>query len=233
MTALSTLRIVGHRGAAALAPENTMASFRQAVLAGVAAIEADARLASDGRVVLIHDDRLDRTTTYTGAVQGFTGDQLACFGVPDLRALLTGFDSHIDFYIDMKQSGPALPGAVAGVACRTGMSHRVWLTGTELRQLQHAHRLDGNIRLSWTLGVRHGTLTGTSVVEAALLGVEELAVNAKEVSSGLLELAHGFGVDVRAFGIDSPDEALMLIDLGCTTLTLDDPRVTELAATAV
>ena len=230
MTALSTLRIVGHRGAAALAPENTIASFHEAVLAGVAAIEADARLAADGRVVLIHDDRLDRTTAYTGAVQGFTGAQLAGCGIPNLRTLLTEFDSHINLYIDMKQSGLALPEAVAGAACSTGTSRRVWLTGTELRQLQHARRLDENIRLSWTLGVRHGTLTSTSVVEAALLGVEELAVNAKEVSRGLLELADGFGVDVRAFGIDSPDEALMLVDMGCTTLTLDDPRVTELVA---
>lgn len=208
-----------------------MASFQEAFLAGAVGIEADARLSRDGHVALVHDERLDRTTAQTGAVRSFTAAQLAGFGVPDLRMLLTGFGPGIDFYIDMKESGLALPGAVAGVACSTGTSRRVWLTGTELRQLQHARRLDENVRLSWTLGMRHGTLTITSVIEAAMLGVEELAVNAKEVNSGLLELARGFGIDVRAFGIDSPEEAAMLIDIGCTTLTLDDPRVIGLVGT--
>ena len=232
MNADNTLRIVGHRGAAALAPENTMASFRQAVLAGVAAIEADARLSSDGHVVLIHDERVDRTSVHTGPVHGFTAAQLAGFDVPNLRSVLIGLDPGVDFYIDMKQPGLALPGAVTGVACSTGASRRVWLTGADQRQLQHARRLNENIRLSWTLGVRYGTLTITSVIEAAMLGVDELAVNAKEVSSGLLDLARGFDVDVRAFGIDTAEEASMLIDIGCTTLTLDDPRVAEPVAAA-
>ena len=205
-----------------------MASFREALLAGAVAIEADARLSRDGHVVLIHDERVDRTTAQTGAVYGYTAAQLAVFGVPDLKMLLTGFAACVDFYIDMKQSGLALPGAVAGLACSTGTSHHVWLTGTDLRQLQHARRLDEKVRLSWTLGMQYGTLNITSVIEAAMLGVEELAVNAREISRGLLDLARGFGIDVRAFGIHSHKEAAMLIGIGCTTLTLDDPRVTEL-----
>ena len=205
-----------------------MASFRQAALAGAAAIEADARLSRDGRVVLIHDERLERTIPRAGAVRSFTASQLTALGVPDLRMLLTGFGGSVDFYIDMKEPCLALPGAVAGVACATGTSRRVWLTGVDLRQLQHARRIDAGIRLSWTIGARYGTLNSTSVIEASMLGVQELAVNAGEVSRGLLELAHGFGIDVRAFGIGSPEEAVALIGIGCATLTLDDPRIAAL-----
>ena len=60
--------IVGHRGNAAHAPENTIESFRQAVELGVDALEFDVHLSHDGHVVVIHDATLDRTTGSSGRV---------------------------------------------------------------------------------------------------------------------------------------------------------------------
>lgn len=60
--------IVGHRGNAAHAPENTLQSFRQAVAIGVDALELDVRVSADGHVVVIHDPTLDRTTDRSGRV---------------------------------------------------------------------------------------------------------------------------------------------------------------------
>lgn len=53
--------IIGHRGASALAPENTLAAFRAAVDEGADGVEFDVRLSRDGQAVVIHDSRLDRT----------------------------------------------------------------------------------------------------------------------------------------------------------------------------
>lgn len=64
--------VVGHRGNAAHAPENTIESFRQAVEIGVDALELDVRLSADGHVVVIHDPTLDRTTNHTGPVDRLT-----------------------------------------------------------------------------------------------------------------------------------------------------------------
>lgn len=61
--------IVGHRGNAAHAPENTIESFHQAVALGVDALEMDVHLSRDGRVVVIHDPTLDRTTDLSGRVE--------------------------------------------------------------------------------------------------------------------------------------------------------------------
>ena len=61
-------RVIGHRGVAALAPENTIAGFRRAASLGLTRIEFDIRLSADGRPVVIHDKTLDRTTDGTGAV---------------------------------------------------------------------------------------------------------------------------------------------------------------------
>lgn len=65
---LSRRPVVGHRGNAAHAPENTIESFRQAVALGVDALELDVHLSGDGHVVVIHDPTLDRTTDGSGRV---------------------------------------------------------------------------------------------------------------------------------------------------------------------
>lgn len=61
--------LIGHRGAAAEAPENTLASFRQAAVAGARWVEFDVKLSADGVPLVIHDARLDRTTSGRGLVR--------------------------------------------------------------------------------------------------------------------------------------------------------------------
>jgi glycerophosphoryl diester phosphodiesterase len=74
--------IFGHRGASAYAPENTLASFNLALVQSADAIELDAKLSSDGEVVVIHDPTVDRTTDGHGHVSDLT--------LSDLRALDAG-----------------------------------------------------------------------------------------------------------------------------------------------
>src|SRR5258708_11793081 len=59
-------RIIAHRGASAIAPENTLAAFRAAAVSGATWVEFDVSLTKDGRPVVFHDDLLDRTTDGTG-----------------------------------------------------------------------------------------------------------------------------------------------------------------------
>jgi glycerophosphoryl diester phosphodiesterase len=76
--------LIGHRGAAGLVPENTLASFRDAVDRwAVDMIELDVRASADGRCVVIHDDTVDRTTDGTGPVAGKT--------LAELRELDAGY----------------------------------------------------------------------------------------------------------------------------------------------
>lgn len=75
--------LIGHRGAAGLAPENTMPSFREAAETwAVDMIELDVRASADGHCVVIHDATVDRTTDGTGAVADLT--------LAELRALDAG-----------------------------------------------------------------------------------------------------------------------------------------------
>jgi glycerophosphoryl diester phosphodiesterase len=69
-------RIIGHRGAALSAPENTLAGFCMAAALNVEWVEFDVRLTSDGRCILLHDDTLDRTTTGRGPASRLTFAEL-------------------------------------------------------------------------------------------------------------------------------------------------------------
>jgi glycerophosphoryl diester phosphodiesterase len=72
-------KVVGHRGAAAHAPENTLAGFRAAKALGVSWVEFDVHLTADGRCVVIHDDTIDRTTDGQGEVGAMVLEELASF----------------------------------------------------------------------------------------------------------------------------------------------------------
>ncbi|MCE5263392.1 MAG: glycerophosphodiester phosphodiesterase [Deltaproteobacteria bacterium] len=63
---------IAHRGYSARYPENTLLAFENAVAAGADVIELDVHLSRDGRLVVIHDDRIDRTADGTGAVSALT-----------------------------------------------------------------------------------------------------------------------------------------------------------------
>ena len=68
--------IFAHRGACKYAPENTIASFELAVEQGADAIELDAKLSADGKVMVIHDQTVDRTTNGKGKVNQLTHQEL-------------------------------------------------------------------------------------------------------------------------------------------------------------
>lgn len=65
-----------HRGASGYYPENTMLSFRKAIELGATGIETDVQMTSDGILVLIHDEYVDRTTNGSGLVKDFTYSNL-------------------------------------------------------------------------------------------------------------------------------------------------------------
>ncbi len=69
--------IIAHRGASAVAPESTRAAILTAIAAGAEMIELDVQMTRDGRLVVFHDDRLERTTNGSGCVTAVRYAQLA------------------------------------------------------------------------------------------------------------------------------------------------------------
>ena len=78
---------IGHRGAKGYAAENTLASFQKAIELGVDGIELDVHLSLDRKVMVIHDDTIDRTTPQKGLVNHFTAKELEQLDIPTLDSI--------------------------------------------------------------------------------------------------------------------------------------------------
>jgi len=110
------VKIMGHRGAPAYEPENTLRSFRRALAMGVAMVELDVQLTKDGRLAVIHDDTLDRTTNGRGRVKDFTLAEIQRLDagqgepVPSLEEAFDLIKGKAHLVVEMKhpETGPAL-----------------------------------------------------------------------------------------------------------------------------
>src|SRR6266550_9364554 len=101
-------RTVGHRGASALAPENTLRAIELAIDLGLDLVEVDVYLSRDGEVVVIHDENLRRLAGRSEAVADLTAAELsrvdlgAGQGVPRLVDVLRLARGRIGVYIELK-----------------------------------------------------------------------------------------------------------------------------------
>jgi glycerophosphoryl diester phosphodiesterase len=106
----------GHRGNPAEHPENTMRSFRSAIALGCDLIECDVHLSSDGRLVVIHDHTLDRTTNGTGLVHDCTAAELRKLDagdgekIPLLQEVIELAIGKVGLVIELKNLPPLYPG---------------------------------------------------------------------------------------------------------------------------
>ncbi len=109
------VNIVGHRGAPQEEPENTRRSFRRALELGVAALELDVQLTKDGRLAVIHDETLERTTNGHGRVKNFTLAELQRLDagkgepIPALEEVLELVRGRAGLLVELKQPEAAAP----------------------------------------------------------------------------------------------------------------------------
>ena len=93
---------ISHRGEHLQRPENTIPAFREAVRVGADFIEVDVRTTIDGKLVLSHDDTVDRCTNGTGKVSAMTFDQIEALdagvkmGAEFARTRIPTFDEVLD-----------------------------------------------------------------------------------------------------------------------------------------
>lgn len=100
------MKIWAHRGCSQRYPENTMSAFEKAAqLQGLAGIELDIQMTKDGQIVVIHDERVDRTTDGTGCVQDYTLAELKrlkidagnhpCQGIPTMEEVFERLEKRL------------------------------------------------------------------------------------------------------------------------------------------
>lgn len=225
--------IIAHRGDSAHRPENTLASFASALLAGADIVELDVQLTRDARLAVIHDPTVDRTTNGAGRVHDLTfqelralsagypsqfGDAYAGERVPTLQEVLGFLKGRARALIEIKKesvSDDAASGieALSVEAVRHAeMAGDVALISFEPRALMRCRELGPEIKRGHLFyrATPAEVVAGARAVECDLVMPEK-----GMLSDELIRLARAARLNVATWVVDDPEElrALLRYDL--------------------
>ena len=248
-------KLVGHRGACDVAPENTMASFERAWQDGADIVELDVRLSADHHVVVLHDALLDRTTDGTGYVGdrslaklkrldagAWFDPRYAGERIPTLHEVLDWVDGRVGLLLELKFDpygafDPALVPRVVAAVVAAGAEERVAAISFQPRALQQLKGLAAGIPAG-PLSARDGTLRlGVWMVQRfpalANLGV------LRKILTRPLRYARRWGCDIVAPNIEVASRVLVEAahELGypvsCGGLDWDYPAAIEMGVDTI
>ena len=140
---------IGHRGAKAYAPENTIASFKKALEIGVDAVELDVRKTKDNFLVVIHDEDVKRTTNKEGLVRELTLKEIKNLStegnekIPTLEEALDFLDKKVKVFIELKEAG--VEAQVLDIVCKKGVEKNVVITSFLEEALKKVRELNDEI----------------------------------------------------------------------------------------
>ena len=242
---------IGHRGAAALAPENTLRSFRAAAAHGVDLIEFDVLDLPRGPLVLAHSNRLDEVShgRATGSVRERSLDELREVA-PELPTLDEALAFFVDeapqlgLHVDLKLT--ARLDELAGALRRRGLEPRTVVSSSHVPSLRVVAREAPSVRIGFTYpedryGVSRRPLL-RPVLRAGLAGYRTAApaivprlVRRAEATALMLQhtlvtpravaRARALGAPVLAWTVDDPTDLQRVAEAGVAGVITNDPRI--------
>jgi glycerol kinase len=235
--------LVGHRGAAAKAPENTASSLRAGLDAGADAVEIDVGLSADGRVVLLHDVTLDRTTSGRGDVGSFSWSELSRLDTGswfsrrfrsepflDLDGALAIARPRASIVVEIKsrgETGEPVPEADVAVArgilsalARTGGLLGATVSSANWTLLERIREEAPLLDLALTVHYRH---PGDPVASALAIGASTLHPNRRLCTRAFLDATRGAKLAVIPYTVNRASELRPLLAAGVDGVFSDDP----------
>ncbi|MBB5833076.1 glycerophosphodiester phosphodiesterase [Brachybacterium aquaticum] len=220
--------IVGHRGAASHAPENTLAAFRRAIEDGAGLLECDVHLSADGHIVVMHDETIDRTAAAdsprrTGALGELTRAELDEVvledgeKVPSLEELLTM--TSVPVFIEVK--APAAARAVAELLKRlpadspAAASTVISFHAEALAEI----RRDADTPVSYLVE----TIDEQAIATAVELGATGIGPSIDGLSLAAARAAKEAGLALNPWTINHPEQLEIALACGADSITTDDP----------
>jgi glycerophosphoryl diester phosphodiesterase len=242
---------LAHRGASALAPENTIEAFRLAVEAGAGGLELDVHMTRDGHIVVIHDATVDRTTNGSGAASEMTLDELRRLDaghnfspdggptrpyrgrgvqVPTLGEVLEEFPE-VAVNIEIKAGTPGIEETVLGVLREANALGRALVVSTphdivkRFRKVSGGHVSTGASRREIGIFFISSRLSLERLVRPAYDAVQVPLRHRgiRVVTPRFVRAAHERGVSVDAWTINQADEMHRLLDFGVDVIMTDRP----------
>jgi glycerophosphoryl diester phosphodiesterase len=221
--------IIGHRGASAVAPENTLSAFTLALKQGAHGIELDVRLSADGQPIIIHDATFERTTNGVGQVAALTLNQInellidAEHRVPTLDQVFEELGAQLLYNIELKTTkmgDPELVAAVSACILEHNIQEKVLISSfNPIAVRQVRKHLGPNVPV--------GLIRLTLLAKYFYLGVAAEAdhPNLALVSKGYMAWARSRGFRVHVWTVDDIHEAQRLSQLGVDAIITNHPEL--------
>jgi glycerophosphoryl diester phosphodiesterase len=215
---------IGHRGARAYEPENTLSSFRRAVELGVDAIELDVRKTKDNEIVVIHNSDVNKTTDGSGAVSDFTLEEIKRSvtekgeHIPTLEEVLDAVGKRVKVLVELKETG--IEENVLDLIQRKRLIENVILISFHEDVLRKVRELNDKVTTG-LIYVRH-----KNPIQSALdLKAEYLLPLYRFTHSANVKKAHEKGLKVIVWTINTKEEALEYKNKGVDGIATDRPDI--------
>lgn len=235
---LVLMNIFAHRGVSKHYPENTLAAFQAAAKLPIAGVELDVHMTQDGEVVVIHDEKINRTSNGKGFVKDMTLAQLRTFDfgswfnkkfkgekIPILREVLEVFENTNHFInIELKSDVFVYAGleeAVLREVKEKNMQSRVIISSFDHTAIVRMKKIAPAIACA----VLFSNITMHPETYRKALGIEALHVSRHVARRRPIREAIEQGAIVRAYTVNRVEEARQLAEIGINSIFTDDPML--------
>jgi len=215
---------VGHRGARAYEPENTLRSFKKAIELGVDAVELDVRRTRDGEIVVIHDAEVDRTTNGKGLVRELTLKEIKQLvtekgeKIPTLEEALDFLDKKVKILIELKETD--FEDTVMNLIREKGLENNVIIVSFLEEALRRVRELDDEVETG-LIYARH-----KNPIRAALeLRANYLLPLYRFTHTANVQKAHENGLKVIVWTINEEKEVSEYVKKGVDGIASDKPDI--------
>ncbi len=213
---------IAHREASAYEPENTLRSFGKAVEMGTDMVELDVRKSLDGRLVIIHDSRVDRTTNGKGQVRMKSLVELkeldAGMGerIPTLEEAVECVAGRTKLVIELKEDG--LEDRVIRVIKEFGVTDDVFVVSFKPVRLRAVKELEPDLKTGLILFASVDPLGA-----ARKCGADAVAPFRWFITRKLAERARAAGMYLFTWTVDEKERAERLRDMGVSGIVTNRP----------
>lgn len=218
-------KIVGHRGVAGYAPENTLRAFEYAIELGCDRTELDVHLSKDGEVIVIHDDNVSRVTDGTGKVADLSLAELKRLRcpegqeIPTLQEVINITKGKIGLQIELKAKGTPEP--VCSLLRKNEIEEDTLVISFRAKLLRKIKQLNSKLQVGLLFHSAPSKLW--DLVED--IPCDAIAPKHSAVTSELVDKAHRLGKRVFAYGVNEKDVFERLSALGVDEIGTDFPKL--------
>lgn len=217
--------VVAHRGGTALGPENMLPTFEKAIALGVDAVELDIHLTSDRRLVVIHDETVERTfPAHSGKIREMTFQQTQDVGLPSLEQALRLCQGRCRVLVEIKHPHGAryegIEQALLDELNNLEMTDQVVVISFDATSLRILRQL--------APGIATGYLTSKALQPATLKYDPKPSYSSphfKTVDRAYVDSAHAEGLKVSVWTVNDRPGMERMRDIGCDAITTNDPAL--------